>query len=114
MKKLALIGLIALSGCAEFSQPQLFGNEVVTKQVTVLGRTWTVWQDVDDPAKVKAERDNNNLNPFGQPAVPRTVQAARAIQAATGCTAIRSSMYSNDMGQFYSQVSCPAGTAPKG
>ncbi len=114
MKKMALIGLMALSGCAELTAPQLFGGDVVAKQVNVMGRTWTVWQDAKDSTKARAQRDNNNLNPYGPPAIPRVVQASRAIQAATGCTPIRSSMYSNDMGQFYARLSCPAGTAPQG
>jgi len=77
-----------------------------TKSVFVMSRTWAVTQVSDAPVIYRATRDNNNLNPFGPPPRLRTVQAIAAIQKATGCKVIRSSMYQNISGQFFSQVSC--------
>ncbi|WP_170371996.1 hypothetical protein [Ruegeria arenilitoris] len=77
-----------------------------TKTVSVMSRTWAVTQVADAPVVYRATRDNNNLNPFGPPPRLRTVQAIAAIQQATGCKVIRSSMYQNISGQFFSQVSC--------
>ncbi|WP_424832804.1 hypothetical protein [Ruegeria sp.] len=77
-----------------------------TKTVNVLSRTWEVTQVTDAPVVYRATRDNNNLNPFGPPPRTRTAQAIAAIQAATGCKVIFSSMYQNISGQFFSQVSC--------
>ena len=107
MKKLAFVALIAVSACSELPLTGVFGNDTVARQVNVLGRNWTVWQDPTDPRLIKAERENNNINPYGPPAVPRTTQALRAMETATGCTIVRSSLYQNDMGQFYGQGNCP-------
>jgi len=103
MKRLALIFVVALSACDTLP---INNNEHPTKNVNVLGRTWAVAQVADEPVTYRATRDNNNLNPYGQPARTRTSQAIRAIESATGCQAIRSSMYQNISGQFYSQISC--------
>ncbi len=77
-----------------------------TKSVFVMSRTWAVTQVSDAPVVYRATRDNNNLNPFGPPPRLRTIQAMAAIQKATGCKPIYSSMYQNISGQFFSQVSC--------
>ncbi|MDA7967249.1 hypothetical protein [Ruegeria sp.] len=77
-----------------------------TKSVHVLSRTWAVTQVSDAPVVYRATRDTNNLNPFGPPPRTRTAQAIAAIQKATGCKVIFSSMYQNISGQFFSQVSC--------
>ncbi|MFC3117467.1 hypothetical protein [Jhaorihella thermophila] len=81
-------------------------NEQPTKTVTVMGREWAVVQVGEEPATWKAVRDNNGLNPFGRPAASRTLQATRAINAATGCRVVRSTMYQTDTGAFYVQVAC--------
>ena len=77
-----------------------------TKSVFVMSRTWAVTQVSEEPVIYRATRDNNNLNPFGPPPRLRTIQAMAAIQQATGCKVIYSSMYQNMSGQFFSQVSC--------
>lgn len=74
--------------------------------VKILSRLWSVVQVSDDPVVWRAVRDWNNLNPYGPPAVPRTVQATRAIEQATGCKVIASSMYQTISGDFFSQVAC--------
>lgn len=69
-------------------------------------RYWSVIKVSDSPEIWKAVRDNNNLNPFGPPAALRTVQATRAIELATSCRVVRSTMYQNMSAEFYSQVDC--------
>ena len=100
--------LLALAAVATLtvapSAPAVAKEE--TKSVVVLSRTWAVTQVAEEPVIYRATRDNNNLNPFGPPPRLRTVQAIAAIQQATGCKVIRSSMYQNISGQFFSQVSC--------
>lgn len=108
MKKLALLALLAIPACSDVDSAFRLGAQPVTQDVTVLGRTWAVWQVADAPLTYKAQRDNNNFNPYGPPAVTRTRQAIRAFETATGCRVVRSSLYQNDMGQFYAQMSCPA------
>ncbi len=97
---LAAIGSTVIGAAA----PALAKEE--TKTVSVFSRTWAVTQVADELVVYRATRDNNNLNPFGPPPRLRTLQAIAAIQQATGCKVIRSSMYQNISGQFFSQVSC--------
>lgn len=100
-----MIALTAALGLAAFSAaPVVAGEE--TKSVFVMSRTWAVTQVTDEPVIYRATRDSNNLNPFGPPPRLRTIQAIAAIQQATGCKVIVSSMYQNISGQFFSQVSC--------
>lgn len=108
MKRLILGCVLAISACTDL-QMQMTGT-APAKQVTVLGRVWTVSQVADKPGFYKAVRDNNNLNPYGPPAMLRSLQAIRALQAATGCTVVRSTLYQNMSGEFFSQVSCAAGS----
>ncbi|MEX0365934.1 MAG: hypothetical protein AB3N22_07685 [Ruegeria sp.] len=97
---LAAVTVIAMLGAtAAAAQDQ-------TRTVHVLSRTWAVTQVSEEPVIYRATRDRNNLNPYGPPARLRTTQAIAAIQKATGCRVIRSSMYQNISGQFFSQVSC--------
>lgn len=104
---LALTALVALSACADPARLSLTGApDTPTRNVTVYSRTWAVEQVSDDPVIWRATRDWNNLNPFGPPARLRTTQAIAALQKATECRVIRSSMYQNVSGQFFSQVSC--------
>lgn len=97
---LAAIALVA----ASVSTPVAAKDE--TKSVFVMSRTWAVTKVSDEPVIYRATRDNNNLNPFGPPPRLRTLQAIAAIQQATGCKPIVTSMYQNISGQFFSQVSC--------
>ena len=100
-----MIALATTLGLTAFNATPVAAKEE-TKTVSVLSRTWAVTQVSDAPVVYRATRDNNNLNPFGPPPRLRTVQAIAAIQQATGCKVIRSSMYQNISGQFFSQVSC--------
>ena len=108
--KYALLGLaLMLSACTELPADWTVSRAAPATQVTVWGRVWTVTQPTDKPGFYKAVRDNNNLNPYGPPARLRTHQAMRAYYAATGCRAIYPSMYQNISGEFFAQLSCPAG-----
>ncbi len=102
MKRLAISAALLLAGCNALPT----ANEQPTKTVQVMGRQWAVVQISEEPATWKAVRDNNDLNPFGRPAATRTAQGIRAIEAATGCKVVRSTMYQTDTGAFYSQVAC--------
>ncbi len=99
---MGLVATLARSACE--TVPTL--NEQPSQSVNVLSRTWAVTQVSEAPVIYRATRDMNNLNPFGPPARMRTTQAIAAVQQATGCAVIRSSMYQNISGQFYTQVSC--------
>ncbi len=106
MKLLKTITALAvLAACSTVATGPAEAKEE-SKSVYVMSRTWAVTQVSDEPVVYRATRDNNNLNPFGPPPRLRTVQAIAAIQQATGCKVIRSSMYQNISGQFFSQVSC--------
>ncbi len=100
-----MFALAAVIGLTAFDAAPVAAREE-TKSVFVMSRTWAVTQVSDAPVIYRATRDNNNLNPFGPPPRLRTIQAIAAIQQATGCKVIRSSMYQNISGQFFSQVSC--------
>ncbi len=101
----SMLALAATVGLTTFQATPVVAKEE-TKQVFVMSRTWAVTQVSDAPVVYRATRDNNNLNPFGPPPRLRTLQAATAIQQATGCRPIVGSMYQNISGQFFSQVSC--------
>lgn len=104
---LALTTCLALAACDEAVQWQTLGSKsYAAKNVQVYSRTWAVRQVSDEPVIYRATRDWNNLNPYGPPARTRTSQAVAAIQQATGCKVIRSTMYQNVSGQFFSQVTC--------
>ncbi|WP_170782904.1 hypothetical protein [Ruegeria lacuscaerulensis] len=100
-----LLALAAVIGLTAFNATPVVAKEE-TKSVSVFSRTWAITQVSDGPVVYRATRDNNNLNPFGPPPRLRTLQAIAAIQQATGCKPIVSSMYQNISGQFFSQVSC--------
>jgi hypothetical protein len=101
----SMLALAAVVGLSALEATPVAAREE-TKSVFVMSRTWAVTKVSDSPVVYRATRDNNNLNPFGPPPRLRTIQAMAAIQAATGCKALRSSMYQNISGQFFSQVSC--------
>lgn len=108
---LASLAMLSLAACDE--QINLGGEGTYpSRNVTVYSRTWDVRQISEDPVQYRATRDFNNFNPYGPPARLRSTQATAAIQQATGCKVIRSSMYQNISGQFVSQVSCPTPPAP--
>lgn len=102
MNRIVLLSVLTLAACD--TAPVV--NEQPTRSVHVMSRTWAVSQVSDQPVIWKAMRDFNDLDPYGPPAALRTIQAIRAIESATGCRVIRSSMYQNISGQFFSQVTC--------
>ena len=102
--------LFGLTACTQFEQEWMAFQASFQPEphyVTVMGRTWTVTQyDHDRPNAWKAVRDNNNLNPYGRPAAPRTPQAVQALQQATGCRVIPATLYQNTSAEFYADMSC--------
>lgn len=102
MKRLILVAALALSACEDM--PVTAGHP--TRGVQVMSRTWAVTQVGDAPAIYRAVRDTNDFNPYGPPAALRTIQAIRAIEAATGCRVDRSTLVQNISGHFFSQVVC--------
>ncbi|TMV07657.1 hypothetical protein FGK63_09315 [Ruegeria sediminis] len=100
-----MAAIAALAALVAVDTTQAVAKEE-TRSVFVMSRTWAVTKVSDAPVIYRATRDNNNLNPFGPPPRLRTIQAIAAIQQATGCRVIRSSMYQNISGQFFSQVVC--------
>ena len=77
------------------------------KQVTVLGRNWIVTAVEDVPGRYRAERLNLELLPFRSPAMIGSRQAARALKAATGCSANLDSMVQSIDGSYFAQMICP-------
>lgn len=75
--------------------------------VVVRGRTWTVARSKERPNNYRATRDNNNLNPYVLPAAQLTPQAVSALQLATGCKVIASSVRQNLSAQYFADMSCP-------
>ena len=108
MRNLALVFVLALSGCA-VTEPLLVipaKPAVAAKTVEVRGRTWTVSQVGENPDSFTASRDNNNLNPFGRPAARRSPQAAKAIELATGCQVLHATLWQDTTARFYADVAC--------
>ncbi|MDP5218666.1 hypothetical protein Q5Y75_15665 [Ruegeria sp. 2205SS24-7] len=103
--------LLGLGACSDPFALSGGPNAYPSKNVSVMSRTWAVRQVSDNPVVYRATRDMNNLNPFGQPARPRPVQASAAIRQATGCRVLGNTMYENISGQFFAQVQCPAAPA---
>ena len=54
-------------------------------QVTLWERVWTVAPIKERPGSYSAIRDAGDNNPFGRPAIRKSVQAKRAFETATGC-----------------------------
>ena len=109
MKKIAIVAFaLGLAGCSEFNQATglSLSSWAAAGEVAIMGRTWAVSQNAENPASYRAVRDNNNLNPFGRPAARRTPQAVRAIEKATGCRVVRSSLYQNVSAEFFAHVAC--------
>jgi len=112
MKYPVLALTVLLAACSADTATLNWGNPLSptvlpdTKNVQVLGRTWAVAPMPDQPAVYTAVRDNNNNNPFGKPVARRTPQALRAIELATGCQVVRSSMKQDITARFYASVVC--------
>ena len=94
--------VLVLAGC---TTPVLF-DEPESKQVQVLGRTWTVTETPDKPGSFVARRDNNNLQPFGRPAALRTPQAVRALELATGCKVVPGKLWQNTSAEYHAEMAC--------
>lgn len=108
----ALAG-IGLAGCSQTEDEILLNGVAVTQatwtysgQVQVMGRSWAILRKAKNVNSVRVIRDNNNLNPFGGPAVRRSVQAARAIEQGTGCKIIASTFKEHISGEFYADIVC--------
>ena len=84
------------------------------RQITVLQRVWDITQVSSAPLTYKDVRQPmpNEFFFFGPPAELKTVQAIRAVEGATGCQVVRSSMYQNISAEFFTQVVCPASSLP--
>jgi hypothetical protein len=113
MKKFAILAIaLGLAGCTEmdtyFDQTfgtmgHKWGNDV---QTTYMGRTWQISRSSENLNSIRAIQDNNNLNPYGRPAMRKSIQAKRAIEQATGCRVVRDTLYKNVSDVFYSDVAC--------
>ena len=102
MKTLTLITVLVLAGCSDvalFEQPE-------TKQVQVLGRTWTVTETTEKPGSYVARRDNNNLQIFGKPVALRTPQAVKALELATGCKVVPGTLWQDVSAEYYADMAC--------
>lgn len=109
--KYALIALaLMLAACTELPADWTVTRQAPATYVTAWGRIWTVTPVPEKPGFYKAVRDDNDLDPFGPPAMPRTHQAMRAIRVATGCRTDYASMYQTISGAFFARVNCPRGT----
>lgn len=99
---LPLILTMALAACE--SDPDF--NRSPSTSVEVLGRTWTVTQVDDTPLTYRATRLLIKDALSGPPAATKTSQAIRALETATGCRVIQTSMYRNVSDDFFAQMVC--------
>jgi len=112
MKYLVLAIAALLAACTEQEAQNFWSTQLAnqvppeTEYVKVLGRTWTVYPVKDQPSVYAAQRDNLDLNPYGAPAVRRTPQAVRAIESATGCRVVRSTIIQDTTARFLASVAC--------
>lgn len=112
MKYPVLALVMLLSACSYADANKYWATQLATpvvpgtKYVEVLGRTWTVSPVVDQTAVFMAVRDNNNNEMFGKPVARRTLQAIRAIEAATGCRVVRETMKQDISARFFASVIC--------
>ena len=103
MKPLSLTVALVLAGCAApgpFSQTE-------TKEVQVMGRNWTVTTVPQRPNAFVAQRDNNNLQPFGKPVALLTPQAVRALETATGCKVVQGRLWQDVSARYHADMACP-------
>ena len=100
--RLALaFGIAAIAGAAQAAGP------ADVREVTLWGRTWTIVEVADKPGTFAAKQDNNGNNPFVRPSIRKSVQAKRALESATGCRVVWSTMTKNINDTFFAPVSCP-------
>ena len=111
--KFGLFAVVALlSACTQQQTQELqnlsfsAGQTPDPEYVTVLGRTWGVYPAPDQTAVYVAQRDNLDLNPYGAPSARRSPQAAQAIQMATGCPVIYSTMIQDTSARFFASIDC--------
>lgn len=101
--------ILGLSACAELEAEwaafeQAFHPEART--VTVGGRKWFVSRPDDNrPNSWKAAR-RDDLAPYGRPGQPRAPEGVRALELATGCKVIRSSLVQDTTAAFYADMTC--------
>jgi hypothetical protein len=103
MKPLIMTMALVVAGCAA---PGPFAQSDV-KQVQVLGRTWTVTEVPQRTNAFVAQRDNNNLQPFGKPVALMTPQAVRALETATGCKVVAGKLWQDVSARFHAEMACP-------
>ncbi len=110
MKYPVLALVLGLMSCSDAEVMEFLSSPQARniKQVEVLGRIWTVAPDPNNPGYFTAQRDNNDLDPYGRPAVLRTIQATRAIEQATGCRVLRNTMVQDTSARFVASVTCPS------
>jgi hypothetical protein len=111
--KFGLLAVVALlSACTQQQADGLWSTQLATAEqpgteyVKVLGRTWTVYPSPEQTAVYVAQRDNLDLNPYGAPSARRSPQAVRAIQQATGCRVVHSTMIQDTSARFFASVVC--------
>lgn len=108
---------LALSLCASLSVAQA-GHAGIkellpvkdAKLIRIEGRLWQVAParaDSNDVSFYRARRaPMPNLQLFGPPGSPRTLQAIRAIEGVSGCTVYRKSLYQDISADIYATVRC--------
>lgn len=112
MKYPVLALTMLLSACSYADTNKYWATQLAppvvpgTKYVQVLGRTWTVSPVADQAAVFMAVRDNNNNEMFGKPVARRTLQAIRAIETATGCRVVQSTVAQDTSARFFASVVC--------
>ena len=113
MNKMVIMAVVlGLAGCEGFN-PALQMDESAWETVwanggdiDVMGRSWKISRKAENIYSVRAVRDNNDLNIFGSPAVPKIAQATQAIEKGTGCKIITGTLYKNISDEFYADVLC--------
>ncbi|MEX0287133.1 MAG: hypothetical protein AB3N23_21215 [Paracoccaceae bacterium] len=103
MRYLLLALPILLTACESLPRYPVNGE---VKTVEVYGRKWNVDQITVEPVYYRATRDQTEYFLFGPPARTKTSQAVAALQKATGCKVIQSTLYRNPSDQFITQMSC--------
>ena len=106
MKKLLFaLPLLLAAGCESFPRFIVTGED---QTVTISGREWTVNQISTEPLYYRAVRETGDYFFFGPPARTKTSQAISALQTATGCRVIGSTLYKNVSDHFIAQMDCSA------
>lgn len=109
MKKLLpalpLLLVSLLAACESAPRYRVAGPD---QSIEVLGRSWTVTQISSQPLYFRAVREQGDYFLFGPPSRTKSAQALAALEGATGCKVLRSTMYRNVSDHFYSQMDCSA------